>query len=163
MPHSEELELELEENLKFLKFKIENEVFVTPMDKLICISKPVSVREIPMSTKYILGMTTFRGQLSVLVDVGKKFALKKHASDEIDCFIYVNTSSGRMCVPVSQVLGVVSFTKKDIKHNFAKPKSIPEEFITGAIDNSDEVLMILDLEKCLDEKELSTMKKAFAS
>lgn len=160
---SKSAEEELFSDNKYLLFKLLNEPFCVDIGQLSCISYPQKIQIVPMAKKHVMGVVSLRGQLAVQIDLAKKYSIYSQDSHEIDCLLYVETSSGRMAIPVHEVVGVLTVQDTDILKDYPKPYGVPEDLIKGALRSGETLYLLLDIVKSLDEIELTTISETIES
>ena len=157
--HSEEGDFE-DQAKRFMLVRIHNEYFCLNVIQLISVSYPQKIQRIPLAKKHIMGVVSLRGELSVQVDLAKKYSIADKQDSQVDCLVYVQTSNGRMAVPVQEVVGVKTVNASDILHEYPKPAGVPEKFINGAVRIDGQLFLVLDLAESLDESDLCSISDA---
>lgn len=150
-------------NKTYLSFYIGKELFGANVTNILEVLKGEQVTEIPRSDDFIQGIINFRGEIVTVINFGKKLNMPTVNSNLQEVIIVIelhyNDKSVRVGLQADKVRKVFEMNDSDLK-------SVPEfgqyynpEFLTGVAKTTDGLVMLLDIEKVLNEKEVQIIKE----
>ena len=121
------------------------------------------ITTIPKMPKYMKGVINLRGKIIPVIDLRLKFALDELVYSQRTCIIVVEVGLGEaehrlMGVVVDTVSEVVNILPADIEQPPIFEKSTDISFITGMGKVKGKVVMLLDVAKVLDTKDITIIK-----
>lgn len=121
-----------------------------------------SVRPIPNAPYYVEGIFNLRREIIPIINLHKRFRLKKDESLEGNeyegGFIILNIEGNKIGVIIDKIARVVSVNQNDVKAPPQMLSGIGTEYIQGVIrQNSGQYLIMLDIRKLFDAKELQNI------
>ncbi|MCX6819236.1 MAG: chemotaxis protein CheW [Candidatus Aenigmarchaeota archaeon] len=141
------------ETLKLLVFRLADEEYATEITQTREIIKHSEITKIPTAPKFIKGILNLRGQIIVILDLRERFNLPAEESEHI---IITDAGKSTFGIIVDKVTEIVKVEKDDIKD---APRIISSkihmDYIKGVAVLGERILIILDLQKILNEEELS--------
>lgn len=152
--------MQLYDNQKktYLSFYVGKELFGTNVTHILEVLKGEVVTEIPRSDDFVQGIINFRGEIVTVINFEKKLNMPTANTENQDIIIVVelhyDDRSVRVGLQANKVRKVF-----DMNDNELKP--VPEfgqyynpEFLTGVAKTNDGLVMLLDIEKVLNEKDV---------
>lgn len=148
-----EMRAHTEEMLQLVSFNIGEEEFGLGIQSIQEINRMVEITRVPNSPEFVTGVINLRGKVIPIVDLRKRFGFPPKESDRNTRIIVVEL--GDM---------VVGFTVDAVSEVLRIPKSITEppppivagigsEYITAVAKLENRLLILLDLERILLDKE----------
>ena len=122
------------------------------------IVKVQSVRVIPNAPYYVEGIINLRGEIIPIIALHKRFNIKavQSAEDaEIEGgFIILNIDNSKIGIIIDKVARVVTVKKDEIKEPPQMLSGIGTEYIEGVIREDNHYLIMLNIRKVFNAKEL---------
>ncbi|PCI29876.1 chemotaxis protein CheW [Candidatus Kaiserbacteria bacterium] len=156
-----------EDKKQFVTFVLDEEEYAIPITDLREIVKTEEITPVPNAPEFISGILNLRGQIVVVLDLEKRFNLNRNTEGEVlhEHTIIIDVEGNIFGVLVDQVQEVIRIPVSSIQKTPALVSSkIHEDFLEGVIVLGDDLkkgdsdkkrlLVILNLPKILDEKEL---------
>jgi purine-binding chemotaxis protein CheW len=148
-----EMRVHTEEMLQLVSFNIGEEEFGLGIQSIQEINRMVEITRVPNSPEFVTGVINLRGKVIPIVDLRKRFGFPPKESDRNTRIIVVEL--GDM---------VVGFTVDAVSEVLRIPKNITEppppivagigsEYITAVAKLENRLLILLDLERILLDKE----------
>jgi len=141
------------ETLKLLVFRLADEEYATEITQTREIIKHSEITKIPTAPKFIKGILNLRGQIIVILDLRERFNLPAEESEHI---IITDAGKSTFGIIVDKVTEIVKVEKDEIKD---APRIISSkihmDYIKGVAVLDERILIILDLQKILNDEELS--------
>ena len=148
---------------KFLTFQLGKEIYGIPIKKAKEIIGVMAITHIPRTQGYIKGVINLRGRIVPVVDLRAKFGMKNKDYDDRTCIIIIEVSLSdnirSVGIAVDTVSEVINITKNDIEQSPQVDVQIEEGFLAGLGKMKDKVIIILNIDKILNSKEVIFIKK----
>lgn len=152
------MERSLLEEQKYLMFYLDNEHYGIPILKVNEIIGLMEITQIPKTPKFLKGIINLRGKIIPVIDLRLKFSMPQKAYDEQTCIIIVeitiNNSKSIIGIVVDKIAEVVKVYNSDIELPPQYGQESEDSFLTGVGKVKDLVIMLLDIEKIVDNHEL---------
>ncbi|MDH5543084.1 MAG: chemotaxis protein CheW [Nitrospinota bacterium] len=138
----------------YLTFQIQEEVYgieIRYVTEIIGLQKITAVPDMP---DFIKGMINLRGKVIPVMDVRTRFSLPFREYDNRSCIIVVNMSDNSAGLIVDRVREVVNIPESEIEPAPRMQKQRKSMYVQGMGKVGDEVKILLDVNKLLEEEEL---------
>lgn len=120
-----------------------------------------NVRPIPNAPNYVEGIFNLRGDIVPIISLHKRFHIKKAVLSEDDELlsgsIILNINDTKIGVIIDKILRVVTIDTKSIQPPPQMITGIGAEYIQGVVHQDDGYLIILDIRRLFDPKELQQL------
>ncbi|OHD14261.1 MAG: chemotaxis protein CheW [Spirochaetes bacterium GWB1_48_6] len=122
------------------------------------IEKVESVRSIPNAPGYVEGIFNLRGEIIPIINLHRRFHIKKTSMTEEDellsgCII-ININGTKIGIVIDKVLRVVPIEMDQVTPPPQIITGIGAEYIIGVVHSEEGYLIILDIRRLFDPKEL---------
>lgn len=146
---------------KYITFKSGNEFFGLKIEFVNEIIVFQEITEIPESEDYIKGLINLRGKIIPVIDVRIRFKQEPFEYNDRTCIIVINYKDIVVGLIVEQIAEVVEITEENIlpSPKIGKSESTQDKFVTAIGKVGEEVKLLLDLEKLLNDEELAKVEK----
>lgn len=122
------------------------------------IVKIQNVRFIPNAPYYVEGIINLRGEIIPIIALHKRFNIKQvqqNLDDDIEGgFIILNIDNSKIGIIIDKVARVVTVKKEDVKEPPQMLSGIGTEYIEGVIREDNGYLIMLNIRKVFNAKEL---------
>lgn len=158
---AEPLKKEVVENQRYLVFVLGENLYATPLLAAREVIEVPDFRAIPNTKDYFLGIANLRGEVVGIIDLGGMFGANEPKTDEKQSVIICESRSGPLGAKIDGIRGVVSMNESEITKEVSIKSHVPQEYIRGVGKlESDELAIVLDLDRILDEDDFVSLKKA---
>jgi purine-binding chemotaxis protein CheW len=117
-----------------------------------------SIRAIPNAPVYVEGIFNLRGDIIPIINLHKRFHLKKVLNSEEDellsGFVIIDIEGVKLGVIIDRVSRVVTIGKDEIQPPPQMLSGIGAEYIQGVVRQGDGYLIILDTRNLFNSREL---------
>jgi purine-binding chemotaxis protein CheW len=142
----------LNSELKIIVFQLKEKEYAIPVEQVRSIEKIQHITRVPGTASYIKGVINLRGVVTPIVDLRNRFGL-----DEAD---YLDHTRIIIAVLDELDIGLIVDAANDVidisKDSIEPPPEIVSgteaEYINGVVKLGKRLLILLDLEKVLNEK-----------
>lgn len=141
-PSSEDPAAEIE----MLAFLLSNEEYVVAVGQVNEVLKMWSLTPVPNAPEHILGVSSLRGTMLTIIDLGKRLGLGPAAMNEKSRVVVVTVNDEKVGFIVDRVTGVVKLSPDLVR---AVPETVEHgvEFLRGIARKDDRLFILLDLDK----------------
>jgi len=150
------VEKEIEKQL--VTFQLGNEQYGIDIMDVNEIWKVENVRPIPNAPSYVEGIFNLRGEIVPVINLHKRFHIKKILLSEEDELlsgsIIINVNGTKIGIIIDKILRVVTIDIDAIQPPPQIITGIGTEYIQGVVPSEEGYLIILDIHRIFDPKEL---------
>jgi purine-binding chemotaxis protein CheW len=118
-------------------------------DKVQEIVRLVEITPVPESPKFIKGVIDYRGDIAVVVDLLARLNMGQAGTTLATQIVIVEAGKHLVGLVVDKVMDVISVLDAGIM-TAATDDALPDDLITGAYEDGERLLVLLDLDKILD-------------
>mgnify|MGYP000120850151 FL=1 len=116
------------------------------------------IRPIPNAPSYVEGIINLRGEIIPIINLHKRFHIKKAVVGEdeelLSGFIIIDVEGMKLGVVIDKIARVVTIENEQIQAPPQMLSGIGAEYIQGVIQNEEGYLIILDIRRLFNPKEL---------
>jgi len=116
------------------------------------------IRTIPNAPTYVEGIFNLRSEIIPIINLHKRFHLKKLASSEEDellsGFVILDIDGMKLGIIIDRISRVITIEKEDIQPPPQMFSGIGAEYILGVVRQESGYLIILDIRDLFNPKEL---------
>ena len=146
---------------QLLTFQLGAELYGVNIMDVKEIVKTQSVRPIPHAPHYVEGIFNLRGEIIPVMNLHKRFRLEKKSGDEFDGemsgLIILNLDGIKISIIIDKISRVVMINSSDVKPPPQMLTGIGSEYILGVVQQGNSYLIVLDIRKLFDPKELQKL------
>ena len=141
------------EMLQFVTFKLAGQKYAVEILKVQEINNMKDITPIPNSPGYVEGAINLRGKVIPVLSLRKKFHLDDLSLSETSKIIIIDIRGVIMGVIVDAVSDVLRISPDVVEPPPAVASSVRSEFIRGVAKLATELVILLDMDKLLDDVE----------
>jgi purine-binding chemotaxis protein CheW len=136
------------QEIEMLSFRLGGEEYVLPVDDVREVLKSRELTVVPNSPSHVLGVTSIRGTVLPVIDLGKRLGLPPAVRDEKARIIIINPDDEDAGILVDRVTGVVRISPDAVR---PAPETVEQgaEFLKGIARKDDRLYILLDLHKAV--------------
>lgn len=154
-------QLSKQENLQFVIFSLfynnKKEKYGIEINQVKEIRELESITPVPNSPKFLKGIMNLRGRIIPVIDIKEKLGLNSEQKNN-NCLVLIGEFKEKFAgFLVDEVDKVMRASKKDIEHD--KTEFIKSPYVKGIAKISENIITILDLEKLLEESDLTNIQE----
>ncbi len=142
----------------YLTLRLGKEIYGIPVLKVQEIIGKTVINEIPRMPRFIKGVINLRGKIIPLMDLRLKFNLEEKEYTDRTVFVVLEVNIGgkkrQMGIVVDSVSEVIKLEDNMIEPPPRYGLDVDSDFIVGMGKQNEKVIMLLDIEKVLTEKEM---------
>lgn len=121
------------------------------------------IRPIPNAPSYVEGIINLRGEIIPIINLHKRFHIKKAVigDDEelLSGFVIIDIDGMKLGMVIDKIARVVTIENEKIQAPPQMLSGIGAEYIQGVIQNGDGYLIILDIRRLFNPKELQKINE----
>ncbi len=119
------------------------------------------VRTIPNAPYYVEGIFNLRSEIIPIINLHKRFHLKKAVLEDGDeylgGFIILNIEGNKLGIIIDRIARVVMVQQSEIKPPPQMISGIGAEYINGVVRQENSYLIVLDIRRLFNPKELQKL------
>lgn len=143
-----------QEGERYLFFSLGQEDFAVSLLKVREVIEMPDITPVPHTPGYFLGIMNLRGEVISVMDLGMKLKGKKQAIGNKTAVIILDLGSFRVGIVAGAVNRVLSVTEAEIRSCPDVQGRESHDYITGVIHHNRQMILLLDLQKALDLRDL---------
>jgi len=150
--------VEKDNQKQLVTFQLGNEQYGIDIMDVNEIWKVETIRPIPNAPSYVEGIFNLRGDIVPVINLHRRFHIKRVQLSEDDELlsgsIIININGTKIGIIIDKVLRVVSIDMDQVQPPPQIISGIGAEYIQGVAQGEDGYLIILDIHRLFDPKEL---------
>jgi purine-binding chemotaxis protein CheW len=142
------------ELIQLVSFKLDNEEYGIEVLKVREIIRMIPITHMPNTPSYVEGIINLRGKIIPVVSMRKKFGLMEQENSNQTRIVVMDISGELMGFTVDSVSEVIRISGSEIQPppNVVSG-GVDQECITGVINQTERLLVLLDLERLFSNEE----------
>ena len=146
---------------QLVTFELGNELYGIDIMDVNEIVPRLEVRAIPNAPIYVEGIINLRGAIIPIISLHRRFHIHRAVANDEDAllsgFLILEVGGMQLGVYIDKVSRVVTVSEQDIQEPPQMISGIGREYIQGVTSDSNGYLIILDIDKLFDPKELQQL------
>lgn len=147
--------------LQLVTFQLGRELYGIDIMQVKSIEETKEVRQIPNSPGYVEGLFNLRGEIIPVINLHRRFHLS-HANEEDDellrGFLIIRLSGMHVAIIIDKVSRVLGVSADEIQPPPQMLSGIGAEYIQGVVHRDDGYLIILDIDRLFNMRELAQLE-----
>ena len=148
-----EMKVQTEELLQLVSFNIGQEEFGLDIQSIQEINRMVDITRVPNAPEFVSGVINLRGKVIPIIDLRKRFGFPSKEYDKNTRIIVVELNGMVVGFIVDAVSEVLRIPKSITEPPPSIVAGIGSEYITAVAKLENRLLILLDLERILKDKE----------
>jgi purine-binding chemotaxis protein CheW len=144
----------------YINYRLGNENFAISVDRVLEIIQHRVMTKVPNSSQYIKGVINFRGEIVPVIDMHRRFNMEHDESHEGMIVVIggdSEKSGNHIGLLVDEVEDVIEFKYRDLRKSPDMGINYEMTFIDGVVDIDGRFIMVLNIEKVMNKKELADL------
>lgn len=136
---------------RYLQFALGEEQFAIP---LLSVKEVISLPEvtpIPKSPNFFKGIINLRGTVISVVDLRTKLTIKPKENNKEEATIILDINNSNLGVVVDSIDKVLNIAIESISKLPEVNSKVGNQFINGVFQKEDELILLIDLQKILND------------
>lgn len=137
---------------QWVTFMLGNEKYGVSVMKVQEVLRYSDIAPVPGAPPYVLGIINLRGNVVTVVDTRQRFGLMPKETDESSRIVIIDVQGQVIGMLVDSVAEVVDLKESDIESAPDVGNEDSSKFILGITNFNQELLILIDLDKLLDDE-----------
>ncbi len=152
----EDFQDDVEDSLKekYLTFIIDGQSYCIDIRYVIEIIVVQPITQVPELPEYIKGIINLRGKVIPVLDVRLRFGKEERPYDDKTCFVVVDVAGNSVGIIVDEVEEVIQIPDENVAQPPSFSKNGSSRYVKGIGKIGEEVKLILDCQKLLNDDEI---------
>ncbi|ABR49283.1 putative CheW protein [Alkaliphilus metalliredigens QYMF] len=143
---------------QYVIFKLDTEEYGVDIMYVKEIGEYKESSKVPHAPKFVEGIINYRGSVTPIINLRKKFDLPAHEVTSDTRIVIINLEERQVGFLVDDASQVLTIDEKDIDPTPELLSSIEHKFISGIGKLEERMIILLDLKQVLNEEEKETVK-----
>jgi len=143
---------------KVIVFNLNGEEYAVPVQSVGSIERMMQITRVPKTEHFIKGVINLKGVVTPIVDLRLRFGTERREYDDSTRIIIVYCRDMEIGLVVDGANDVIDIPLKAIEPPPEVINAVHADYIEGVVKLGNRLLVLLDLEKVLDKKELGFTK-----
>ena len=139
--------------IRILVFKLNGEYFATDIMEVERILGSIGTTKLPDSPSFLEGIIKYEEEVIPVINLSNKFGFNSSSVDSTSKVIVVKKEIGKFGVIVDDVNEVTTVNEEVIDYSSSVSTIISRKYMKGIIREKNKLIILLDLNKVLLEKE----------
>lgn len=139
---------------RYIVFSLGNLKFALPLLQIKEVTALTTPTPIPFTPKYFRGIINLRGQVLSIIDLRSRFNFDATDRSQETAIIIVDFPELSLGIVVDSVISVSNFFKDQIQAPPSSDKSWNRDFVKGVIRQENGLVLLLEIEKLVKDREL---------
>lgn len=144
----------------YLTFETDNKIYGVDISKVVEIVVLQEITEVPDMPDFIQGLINIRGRVIPVIDIRSRFDIEAIPYTERTCVIIVESKGLNVGLIVDGVKEVLHFSDEDLEPTPRIGDTLASRFAQAVSRKSDKVVIVLNLERVLSDKELELLEQS---
>ena len=149
-----------EDVLQLVSFKLDDEEFGVPILKVQEINRFPEITKVPQSPSFVEGIINLRGKVVPVISLRKRFGFAQAQADKDARIIVVELNGKVVGFTVDSVREVLRVSSSVVEPPPTLVSGIEREYLSGVAKLEGRLLILLNLDKVLNDMELSQLHVA---
>jgi len=151
-----------DDQFQLVTFQLGKELYGVDIMDVKEIVKVQNIRSIPNAPYYVEGIFNLRGEIIPVISLHKRFRIEKFIDENEEenlsgGFIILNIDGIKISIYIDRVSRVVSVNKEEVQSPPQMISGIGSEYIHGVIRQEKGYLVVLDIRRLFNPKELQKL------
>jgi purine-binding chemotaxis protein CheW len=142
-----------DEVLQWVTFRLENESYGINVMQVQEVLRYTEIAPVPGAPSYVLGIINLRGNVVTVIDTRSRFGLMPDDVTDNSRVVIIESNKQVIGILVDSVAEVVYMKASDIEPTPNVGTDENAKFILGVCNRDDELLILVNLDKLLDDDE----------
>lgn len=144
---------------QFVVFKLGNEEYGIDIMNVKEIGPFIEAIKVPNTPEFIEGIVNYRGSVIPIINLKKKFKINETNIQNEKRIIYININDRQIGFIVDEASQTIRLYKEEIEPTPDMITDVDKKFITGVGKKEERLIILIDLEKVLNDKEKNEVVK----
>jgi purine-binding chemotaxis protein CheW len=150
------------EELQLVTFQLGAELYGIDIMQVKSIEETKEVRPIPNSPNYVEGIFNLRGEIIPVINLHRRFHLNRAEVEDGDellsGFLIIRLDGMHVAIIIDKVSRVLSVKPGEVQQPPQMLSGIGAEYIEGVVHREDGYLIILDIDRLFNLRELAALE-----
>ncbi|GGL43998.1 chemotaxis protein CheW [Sporolactobacillus putidus] len=148
------------ESFKVILFRLNGETYGVPIDQVLSIERIQPVTRVPNAAEYVEGVMNLRGLIIPVIDVRSRFHMNRAELTADSRIIIADVGELQVGLLVDSAKEVMDIKKNSIEKTPDIVGGPEAEYINGVAKIvNDDLLILLNLDRVLNEEEVDEIKR----
>ncbi len=147
---------------QYVLFELAGQEYGVNVHQVLSIERIPDITRVPRAPEFVMGVMNLRGEVLPVIDLRKRFALESFEGKEVpreqQRIIVVKLEEITVGMVVDMVRDVLNIAAEQIEPPPSLVGGIQADYLDGMAKIGERVMVLLNLEKTLNQKELTELE-----
>lgn len=158
MAHAATLSKANDQVIQLVTFRLQEETYGINVMQVQEVLRVSEIAPVPGAPSYVLGIINLRGNVVTVIDTRMRFALAPASIDDASRIVIIECEKQVIGILVDSVAEVVELRQSEIDAAPSVGNDDTARYIQGVATRDDTLLIVVDLNKLLTDKEWSDVR-----
>jgi purine-binding chemotaxis protein CheW len=158
MAHAATLSKAGDQVIQLVTFRLQDETYGINVMQVQEVLRVSEIAPVPGAPPYVLGIINLRGNVVTVIDTRMRFALEPAKIDDASRIVIIECEKQVIGILVDSVAEVVELRQSEIDAAPSVGSDDTARYIQGVATRDDDLLIVVDLNKLLTDKEWSDVR-----
>jgi len=145
------------DNRQCVTFRLDEEIYGINVMLVQEVLRITDIAPVPGAPNYVIGIINLRGNVVTVIDTRMRFGLPPKEMDDATRIVIIEAENQTVGIVVDSVSEVVDVDSREIETAPNVGNDETARYIEGVVSRSEELLILVDLNKLLSDDEWSDM------
>lgn len=143
---------------KVIVFQLDNEEYAVSIHQVSSIERMQPITRVPNTAGFVKGVINFRGVVTPIIDLRNRLGMKETEFNELTRIVIAYAGEMEVGLIVDAANDVININEDKIEDATDIAGTVKADYIEGVAKSDQRLLILLNLEKVLTEKEIAESK-----
>ncbi|SDN28748.1 chemotaxis protein CheW [Alkalicoccus daliensis] len=147
------------QDIKVIVFQLKDEEYGVEVEQVRSIERVQHITRVPSTPDFVEGVINLRGVVTPIIDLRKRFSIEKNSHSDATRVIIVTVGAMEVGLVVDAANDVIDIPRESVEPPPEVVGGVEAEYIRGVAKLEKRLLILLNLDKVLNPKELEEIKE----
>ncbi|TDQ39669.1 chemotaxis protein CheW [Aureibacillus halotolerans] len=147
------------QEMKVIVFQLEDESYGVPVNQVKSIERMQAITRVPKAPTFVKGVINMRGVITPIIALRSRFDLEEVPHTDKTRMIIVSVGQMEVGLIVDAANDVIDIPLQAIEPPPSVVGVVERDYLNGVAKLEDRLLILLNLDKVLNESEVNSLKK----
>jgi purine-binding chemotaxis protein CheW len=138
--------------VQLVVFELHGERFGAEIARVHEIIRPPEITRVPRAPEFVEGVINLRGRIVPVVNLRRRFGFEEEEATRATRIVVMDVASTTIGMVVDAVTEVARISLASIEPPGPIVSSLNNEFLRGIVKRADDLIVLLDIDRVLDDK-----------
>jgi purine-binding chemotaxis protein CheW len=137
--------------IQLVVFEVRGELYGAEIERVHEIIRPQEITRVPRAPEFVEGVINLRGRIVPVANLSRRFGAKEQPATRSTRIVVMDVAGTTIGMVVDAVVEVARVAVDSIEPPGPIVSSLNNEFLRGIVKRTDDLIVLLDVDRVLDE------------